>query len=154
MLVKPSAPRPSSPETEPPVADSPAGPAAEVADRLELRTSRRGSLEILHLDGALNAATAVTAEAQILSTIVLAPEPLHLVLDLEGLTRIDTAGIELVAKTRFAVHAARGTLHVVAPAGSPAQLALRSASPRSARNRVERIADVPPRDEPAPEACA
>ncbi|MEV5824271.1 STAS domain-containing protein [Spirillospora sp. NPDC052242] len=140
MLVKPSAPQPFSSDAEPPAATAPTGdrPGRE----LVLRTSRQGALEVLHMDGVLNAATAVTAEAQILSTIVLTREPLHLVLDLGGLTGIDAAGIALLAKARFAVHAARGTMHIVSPAGTPAHLALRAGVPRSAPGPVEDIADV------------
>ncbi|WP_051301419.1 STAS domain-containing protein [Actinomadura rifamycini] len=137
MLVKPSA---LSPDAVPPAAAAPTGdrPARDLA----LRTSKQGPLEVLHMDGVLDAETAVTAEAQILSTIVLTREPLHLVLDLGGLTGIDAAGIALLAKARFAVRAARGTLHIVAPAGSAAHFALRTGVPRTAPGPVEDIADI------------
>ncbi|MFV2172511.1 STAS domain-containing protein [Actinomadura sp. LOL_016] len=143
MLVKPTAPQPSSPEVEPTSADATADRTGARPGRdLTLRTSRQGSLSVLHMDGTLNAETAVTAEAKMLSTIVLTAAPLHLVLDLTGLTRIDSAGISLLAKARFTVHAARGTLHIVAPSGSPARLALQAGVPRSAHERVESIADI------------
>lgn len=150
MLVKPSAPQPFSPAAKPPAAGTPAdAPIGERAGRdLAIHASRQGSLEVLRMDGVLHAETAVTAEAQILSTIVLNPKPLHLVLDLTGLTGLDAAGINLLAKARFAVRAARGTLHLVAPAGSPAHLALRTGVPGDAHAPVETVADIRLPDDP------
>ncbi|MFB4314186.1 STAS domain-containing protein [Actinomadura sp. 21ATH] len=148
-------PQSLSSDAEPLAAAMPADPAGDTPRReLEIRTSRQGPLQILHLAGALHASTVVTAEAQILSTVVLTPRPLHLALDLTEVTRIDSAGTALLAKARFAVHAARGTLHLVAPAGSPARIALDSGPARSARGRVERVTDIRLPSAAAPRAGA
>jgi anti-anti-sigma factor len=138
VLAKPP-PQPFSSDIELPAAGA---PADRTGRELSIRASRQGLLKILHMRGALHAGTAVTAEAQILSTIVLTPRPLHLVLDLSEIAHIDAAGIGLLAKTRFAVHAARGTLHLVAPAGSPAQFALLAGVSHSGQDQVDDISDI------------
>ncbi|XVQ06548.1 STAS domain-containing protein [Spirillospora sp. CA-255316] len=99
------------------------------------------------MSGTLHAATVDTAEAQILSTIVLSPRPLRLVLDMTDITGIDSRGVSLLAKTRFAVHAARGTLHVLAPPGTPVQHALDNSVLSAAVKRVHHLSDILPRDD-------
>ncbi|SEG23226.1 anti-anti-sigma factor [Thermomonospora echinospora] len=115
MLVRPTAPQPLLSEADLP----PAGPSAERGrDGLAVESARRGTSTVLKMTGPLHKGTVVTAEAEILSTIVLAPQPLNLVLDLTEVDAIDSHGVGLLAKAHFAAHAVRGVLHVVAPADS------------------------------------
>lgn len=142
MLAEPNTPQSLPPEADPVPATAPAAPpAADGTPQAEftIRPSRQGPLNVLRMAGALYAPTVVTAEAQILSAIVLSERPLHLVLDMTEVTRVDSSGVSLLAKTRFAVHAARGDLHVVAPSGCPAQRAFAASVLSSALNRVERV---------------
>ncbi|WP_242910077.1 STAS domain-containing protein [Actinomadura terrae] len=89
-----------------------------------MRTGRHGRHTLLTMSGRLTADTVVTAEAQILTTIVLSTTPLHLALDLSRLEVVDLHGAHLLTKTHFAVRAARGTLHLIAPPHTPARSAL------------------------------
>jgi anti-anti-sigma regulatory factor len=104
-------------------ADHYAGESAEgaIAPRarpaLAFETGTRDGATVLAMTGQLVADTAVTAEAKILTTTVLAGRPLNLVIDLTGIDAIDQHGTALLTKTRFTVSAARGTLHLVAPPG-------------------------------------
>jgi anti-anti-sigma regulatory factor len=117
VLAKPTTPQPALSGTGMPAADAPAG-------RLVIESSRQGPFTVMKMAGPLQAATVITAEAELLSTIVLAPAPLRLALDLTEVTALDSRGVGLLAKTRFAVRATRGTLHLIAPADSPAYNAL------------------------------
>lgn len=141
MFVKPTEPQPLPPGSELPTAE-PARP------ELTVESSRRGPFVVVKMTGRLHAATVTAAEAEILSTIVLAPPSPRLVLDLTEVTSIDSHGVRLLAKTRFAAHAVRGTLHVIAPDDSPAHrvphLNVLSTPPQA-----EDLADVCP--SPAPD---
>ncbi|MBA9002582.1 MULTISPECIES: hypothetical protein [Thermomonospora] len=94
-------------------------PAAAAPGGLTLESFRKGPFTVVKMAGRLHAGAAVTAEAEILSTIVMAPRPLRLVLDLTEVTSVDFHGKSLLTKTRFTVQAGRGTLLVVAPDDSP-----------------------------------
>ncbi|WP_242903142.1 STAS domain-containing protein [Actinomadura terrae] len=89
-----------------------------------METCHEGRYTVLTLTGSLVADTVVTAEARVLTTIVLAEAPLALVLDLSKLEMVDLHGAHLLSKAQFAVRAARGTLHLIAPPGAPARGAL------------------------------
>ncbi|HEX2317087.1 MAG TPA: STAS domain-containing protein [Thermomonospora sp.] len=139
MLTTSPTPRSSTPQPELP----PTSPPAD-GDRASLTVEHRrhGAYNVLTMSGRLHAATVVAAEAEILSTIVLAGRPLHLVLDLTDVTAIDSRGISLLAKTRFAVRAVRGALHIIAPDDSPAHRVLREGLLSPAVHQAQRVADV------------
>ncbi|WP_242908830.1 STAS domain-containing protein [Actinomadura terrae] len=121
MLVRPTEP-PLEATSSPPPADAPS--TAPRPKALGIQTGHHGRYTLLTMSGRLTADTVVTAEAQILTTIVLGPAPLHLALDLSRLDVVDLHGAHLLTKTHFAVRAARGTLHLIAPAHAPARGAL------------------------------
>ncbi|WP_344830827.1 STAS domain-containing protein [Actinocorallia longicatena] len=73
---------------------------------------------VVELAGELQHATSPGAEAQILDTMGAAGGPVRLVLNLTGVTFLDSGGVNLLAKTSRAVRAGNGTLSCVAPAGS------------------------------------
>lgn len=104
---------------------------------LAVRSRDHGPATVLAMQGDLVADTVVTAEARILTTVVLSARPLRLVLDLSGVGAVDSQGAALLAKTRFAVRAARGTLHLVAPYGSPARRVLNRHLLKAAVQRIE-----------------
>ncbi|MUN41603.1 STAS domain-containing protein [Actinomadura litoris] len=121
MLVRPTEPPLEATSSPTPPAGAPTAPSG--ARALRVQAGRHGRYTLLQMSGRLTADTAVTAEAQILTTIVLDPSP-HLALDLSELDVVDLHGAHLLTKTQFAVRAARGTLHLIAPANAPARDAL------------------------------
>ncbi|WP_242889142.1 STAS domain-containing protein [Actinomadura litoris] len=106
-----------------------------------METRSYGRYTVLNLTGRLVADTVVAAEARILTTIVLAEPPLSLVLDLSKLDAVDSHGAHLLNKAQFAVRAARGSLHLIAPAEGPARGAL---SRYLLGSTVERREDLTP----------
>ncbi|QXJ22816.1 STAS domain-containing protein [Actinomadura graeca] len=120
--------------------------AAPDRPKLTMTTETRGHATILTMAGQLVSETAVTTEARILTTIVLAEQPLHLALDLSGVDTIDAHGANLLAKARFTVRAARGTLHLIVPQDAPAR---RMLSRHLLRCVVERAEDLPLADDGA-----
>ncbi len=95
---------------------------------LGLDAARRGPFTVITLAGAVCGETVCDAEAQILEAVVLAERPLRLVLDLTRVEVLDSAGVELIAKTRFAVRSAGGALCLVVPADSPVHRILTAAT--------------------------
>ncbi|MWK35471.1 hypothetical protein GEV43_16480 [Actinomadura sp. J1-007] len=67
-------------------------PARPGRPSLETRSRAHGPATVLALAGDLVADTVVTAEARILTTVVLSPRPLRLVLDLSGVGAVDSQG--------------------------------------------------------------
>ncbi|SEF53478.1 Anti-anti-sigma regulatory factor (antagonist of anti-sigma factor) [Thermomonospora echinospora] len=147
---------PTTPQSAPPGTDLLVGGASaeRPAAGPVVGSFRRGPFTVLKMAGPLQAGTVVTAEAELLSTIVLAPPPLHLALDLTEVTAIDARGAVLLAKTRFAVRAARGTLHLVAPTDSPVYTALHLGTTGSVMRWATDLTDLLARhagqDHPAP----
>ncbi|WP_242882110.1 STAS domain-containing protein [Actinomadura litoris] len=139
MLVRPTEPPLEATSSPTPPAGAPAAPSAPGSKALRMQTGRHGRYTLLRMSGRLTADTVVTAEAQILTTIVLGPSP-HLALDLSGLEVVDLHGAHLLTKTHFAVRAAHGTLHLIAPPHAPARDAL---SRYLLRCVVERREDLP-----------
>ncbi|QKG22991.1 STAS domain-containing protein [Actinomadura verrucosospora] len=115
-------------------------PAPGARPALAVETGTRDGATVLTMKGHLVAETAVAAEAQILTTTVLAGRPLNLVLDLTEVDAIDRHGTGLLTKTRFTVSAAKGALHLVAPPGGAVHPALNR---YLRRITVPRLEDVP-----------
>lgn len=84
---------------------------------LAVASWRQEPFTVLDLSGELQHTTLEDAEAQILSTILLGPSPMHLVLNMTAVTFLDSGGVNLLAKTRFAVRSSRGSLRLVVPPG-------------------------------------
>ncbi|WP_067451334.1 STAS domain-containing protein [Actinomadura macra] len=141
MLAQPT-PQPTT-IVVPPVPSAPVTHASPSPDRPRLTMSSAAHDEgvVLTMTGHLVSETVVTAEANILTTIVLAEQPLRLALDLSRIDVIDAQGANLLTKARFTVRAARGTLYLIAPEGSPAR---RMLNRHLLKSVVERREDLPP----------
>ncbi|GAA3218307.1 STAS domain-containing protein [Actinocorallia longicatena] len=90
---------------------------------LRVSTGADGPFTVLALHGDLDDTTAGSAEAHVLKAVVGGPA--HLVLDLSGVGFLTSAGINLVAKTHFAVRTSRGSLRLVVPEGGGPERVLR-----------------------------
>ncbi|WP_460368981.1 STAS domain-containing protein [Actinocorallia lasiicapitis] len=82
-----------------------------------MNSRRHDAFLILGLTGELQDSTVEAAEAEILTAVILGPAPVHAIIDLSGVTVLDSGGVELLAKTRFAVRSSFGSLRLVAPPG-------------------------------------
>jgi anti-anti-sigma factor len=82
---------------------------------LTLSTHRLDTFTIIGLSGELQHETAAAAETYILNTLTDGGK--HLVLNLTGVTFLDSSGVNVLAKTNWAVRSLRGTLKLVAPEG-------------------------------------
>ncbi|WUI01382.1 STAS domain-containing protein [Spirillospora sp. NBC_00431] len=117
---------PTTPQSTPGLDSTSSGtPASEPGrPRLSVESGVHGPVTILTMTGQLVSETVVAAEAKILTTLVLTDRPFHLALDLSQVDVIDGSGSGLLAKARFAARSTRSTLHLIAPDGGPARLAL------------------------------
>ncbi|MFD0688743.1 STAS domain-containing protein [Actinomadura fibrosa] len=130
MLVQPNAPQFTSRPIPPTSGGTAPGTAPDRTSEhrtpggLVVETRSEGPFTVLEMTGRLEADTVPTAEARVLTTVVLASGPLHLALDLTGIEAVDTAGANLLTKAGFAVRAARGTFHLIVPDFAPARAAV------------------------------
>jgi anti-anti-sigma factor len=85
---------------------------------LNVTAHHQGLYQVITLAGELQHETVTSAEAEILSTIAIGPAPIRLILDLTSVSFPDSGGVNAIAKTRTAGHAADGSLCLVCPHGS------------------------------------
>ncbi|MEO5876559.1 MAG: STAS domain-containing protein [Streptosporangiaceae bacterium] len=83
---------------------------------LSLSSHRIDLFTIIGLTGELQHETVGEAETYILNTLTTGTR--HLVLNLTGVTFLDSSGVNVLAKTNWAVRSMHGSLKLVTPEGT------------------------------------